>query len=206
MSEGGRQRLPYARISAAGIAPMRALEHYLNAESGLEAVLLELVRLRVSLMNGCAFCIGLHTHELRRHNEPQSRIDGVAGWRESDAYTERERAALAWAETLTRISGEVGEEPFRAVSAHFGDKELVDLSLAIASINAWNRLGVAFLPQWDERRVRGERKGNDADAAESDRGGGGVPRDDAAAGAAEAGVRAGEDDGGKVAVENEDAL
>ena len=158
MSERKQQRLGYTEIAPDGIAPMRPLEHYLNAMSGIEAVLLELVRLRVSQINGCAFCMGLHAHELLRHNEPEERIAGVAGWQASEAYTQRERAALAWAEVLTAAQGEVAEEQFAAVRAHFDEKQLVDLTLAIGSINAWNRLGIAFLPQWDEAKASRERR------------------------------------------------
>lgn len=167
MSETEQQRLDYTRIAPDGIGPMRKLEHYLNAESGLEPALLELVRLRVSLMNGCAFCIGLHTYELRRRNEPEDRIREVASWEATEAYTQRERVALRWAEILTHIQGDVPSVEFQAAREQFSDKELVDLSLAIASINAWNRLGVAFLPRWDESRpTRGRTSGAEKDARE----------------------------------------
>ena len=154
------QRLRYTELAPEAIAPLRRLEHYLNAECGLEAVLLELVRLRVSLLNGCDFCIGLHTHELRRHNEPPSRIEAVPVWRESDAFTKRERAGLRWAEVITNVQdGHAPDEEFAAVREHLDEKEVVDLTVAIASINAWNRLGIAFRPQWNEARASGPKAG-----------------------------------------------
>ncbi len=153
MSE--EQRLNYGELSPEGLGAMRGVEHYLNVGSGLGPVLLELVRLRASLMNGCSFCIGMHTHELRKHNEPDSRVEAVADWRESDAFTQRERAALEWAEVVTSLDGHVPDEAFAAVREHFTDKELVDLTMAIASINAWNRVAIAFRPKWDEQKAEG---------------------------------------------------
>ncbi len=156
------QRLKYAELSPDGIAAMRGVEHYLNVGSGLEAVLLELVRMRASLLNGCEFCIGMHTHELAKHHEPESRVSAVAGWRESDAFTERERAALAWTEVVTNVQeGHVSDYAFAAVREHFAEKELVDLTLAIASINAWNRMAIAFRPQWDAGKAGGSNSAND---------------------------------------------
>src|ERR1700729_3452957 len=96
-------RLKYTNLAPEGLAKMRELEHYLNTAAGLEASLRELVRLRVSLLNGCAYCIGLHTSELTKLNETTERIVGVADWRSLEIYTKRERAALAWAEAVTDI-------------------------------------------------------------------------------------------------------
>ena len=132
---------------------MRALEHYLNAATTLPSVLLELVRLRVSLQNGCAFCIGHHTSELRKHNEPDSRILPLRDWQGSDAFTPKERAALAWADSLTDIqTGHAPDADYAAVATFFHDKDLVDLTLAITSINAWNRISIAFRTEWDPDR------------------------------------------------------
>ena len=129
---------------------MRAVEHYLNAETALPAVLLELVRLRVSLLNDCEFCIGHHTDELRKHNEPESRIAALQDWPNSDAFTPRERAAFAWAESVTDIqSRHAADADYSAVTAFFQDKDLVDLTMAVASINAWNRMSIAFRAGWD---------------------------------------------------------
>jgi len=191
MSE--EQRLKYAEVSPEGLGAMRGVEHYLNVGSGLQPVLLELVRLRASLMNGCEFCIGLHTRELAKHNEPGSRLGAVARWRESDAFTATERAALAWTEVVTNVQdGHVPEESFAAVREHFADKELVDLTVAIASINAWNRMAIAFRAKWRGPEVRATAAGANVDEVPVNRS------------LSEDGERAVVgDDGGKVSVDEE---
>ena len=109
--------------------------------------------------------IDLHTAELRHHHEPQSRIDAVADWRGSDAFTPKERAALAWAETVTELQrSHVSDEDFAAVSEFFQEKDLADLTIAIANINAWNRLGVAFRLEWKPPVRRSAAKSEDAKA------------------------------------------
>jgi len=139
------ERLKYAELAPEGIAKMRALEHYLNTAAGLEPGLLELVRLRVSLLNGCAYCIGLHTAALEKQNESPDRIAEVAEWREVEGYTERERAALGWAEALTDIQeGHAPDVVYDALRAHFSDVETVNLTLAITTINAWNRISIGL--------------------------------------------------------------
>ena len=138
-------RLKYGELAPEGMARMRELEHYLNTGAGLELSLLGLVRLRVSLRNGCEYCIGLHATELKRLNEAAGRISGVADWRESDAYTQRERAALAWAEAVTDIQDEHAPDVvYDEVRAHFSEAETVNLTLAITTINAWNRIAIAL--------------------------------------------------------------
>jgi AhpD family alkylhydroperoxidase len=138
-------RLKYGQLAPEGLAKMRELEHYLNTASGLDASLRELVRLRVSLMNGCEYCIGLHTSELKKVNETEERIGGVAGWRSSQAYTKRERAALAWAEAVTDIQdGHAPDVVYDEVRANFSDVETVNLTLVISTINAWNRISIAL--------------------------------------------------------------
>lgn len=138
-------RLKYGELAPEGMAKMRALEHYLNTGTGLEPVLREMVRLRASLMNGCEYCIELHSGELRKLNESEERIGGVAEWRNSDLYTQRERAALAWAEAVTNIQeGHAPDVVYEAVRAHFTEVETVNLTLVIASINAWNRISIAL--------------------------------------------------------------
>lgn len=147
-------RLRYSEFAPEGIAHMRALEHYLNTSTALPVVLLELVRLRVSLQNGCNFCVGHHIHELRKHNEPESRINALRDWQTSDAFTLRERAALAWADSVTDLQTRHAEdEDYAAVETFFHEKDLVDLTLAIASINAWNRMAIAFRAEWDPNRA-----------------------------------------------------
>ncbi len=149
-------RLRYTEAAPEAYERLVALGHYLNTGTALEAVLLELVYLRASQMNGCGFCMGMHAAELRKHHEPESRIEAVAVWRESDAFTGRERAALAWAESVTDLSGHVPDEEFAAVSEFFEGKDLADLTFAIAGINAWNRLGVAFGAEWKPKVATGE--------------------------------------------------
>lgn len=142
-------RLPYTRLAPEAYQALTAVGHYLNTATALEPVLLGLVYLRASLLNGCGFCTGLHTAELLRHHEPQTRIDAVEHWIDSDAFTPRERAALAWTDAITNIQSSHGSDAeFAAVSEFFHEKDLVDLTFAIAQINAWNRLGVAFAAEW----------------------------------------------------------
>ena len=124
---------------------MTALEHYLNAESGLEPTLLGFVRLRCSLMNGCEYCIHLHTAELKKLNETAERIESLADWRSSDAYTQRERAAFAWSEAVTNIQdGHAPDAVYNEVLGHFSDVETVNLTLCITTINAWNRIAISL--------------------------------------------------------------
>ena len=138
-------RLKYWRLAPEGIAKMRELEHYLNNGAGLEASLRELVRLRVSLMNGCEYCVQFHTTELKKLNETAERIAAVEDWRSSDAYTKRERAALAWAEAITNIQdGHAADVLYEAVRTQFTNVETVNLTLVITTINAWNRITIAL--------------------------------------------------------------
>ncbi len=151
------ERLRYPEWAPEGIAAMRGVEHYLNAATALPTVLLELVRLRASLLNGCSFCVGHHTKELRKHGEPETRIEALRNWAGSDAFTPRERAALAWTDALTDIQESHASDPeYKAIATFFEGKDLVDLTLAAASINAWNRLSIAFAAQWDPTRGQGE--------------------------------------------------
>ena len=138
-------RLKYGQVAPDGMAKMHELEHYLNTGSGLEASLLGLVRLRASLMNGCEYCVHVHTAELRKLNETAERIATVADWRASEFYTQRERAALAWAEAVTDIQeGHAPNAVYDEVRAHFSDVETVNLTLAITTINAWNRIAISL--------------------------------------------------------------
>jgi AhpD family alkylhydroperoxidase len=122
---------------------MRGLETYLH-QSGLETSLLLLIKLRASQINGCAYCIDMHWKDLRAAGESEQRLYGLDAWDESPYYTARERAALAWTEAVTLIrEGHVSDEVYARVKPHFSDKELADLTLAVATINAWNRLAIA---------------------------------------------------------------
>jgi len=136
------QRLnPYA-AAPDGIAALVAVETYL-AGSGLDQRLALLVKTRVSQINGCEYCLHMHTEDLRKSGESEARIYLLDAWHESALYSPRERAALAWAESLTHIaSTRAPDEIFAEARKHFSEKEMVDLSIAIAMINAWNRLAI----------------------------------------------------------------
>jgi len=138
------QRLDYAKAAPDGVGVLRELERYLK-KSGLEPDLVELVKLRASQINGCAYCIDMHTKDARSRGESEQRLYGITAWRETPFYSERERAALAWTESLTRISDDqVPEEIYQQVKQHFTERELVDLTLAVIAINSWNRLAISF--------------------------------------------------------------
>lgn len=123
---------------------MAGLEHYVKA-STLERPLIELVKIRASQMNGCAYCLDMHTQDARAAGETEQRLHVIAAWQEAPFFNDRERAALAWTEAVTRISEtRAPDELFQRLRAHFSEKEIADLTLAIAAINAWNRLMTAF--------------------------------------------------------------
>jgi AhpD family alkylhydroperoxidase len=137
-------RLQYSLVAPGAVEAMRGVNKYL-AESGLDRRLMELVYLRVSQINGCAFCLEMHTRELRKLGERDERLDLIAGWREAPVFDEREKAAFAWAETLTHISAtHAPDDVYERVRAAFSEKELADLSVAIAQINSWNRIVIGF--------------------------------------------------------------
>ena len=130
-------------LSPAAYRAMLALEGHL-ATCGLERSLVHLLKLRVSQMNGCAFCIDMHWKDLRASGEGEQRLYGLDAWREAPWYSERERAALEWAEALTRITeGHASDAAYEKVRAHFAGKELSDLTFAVTTINAWNRLAIS---------------------------------------------------------------
>ena len=136
--------LNYAKASPGAYAAMRQLANFAH-ESGLDHKLLELVWLRASQINGCAFCIDMHTKDARAAGETEQRLYTVSVWRETEFFTESERAALAWTEATTRIAdGPVPEQLFHDLRRHFTDKQIVDLTMAIVSINGWNRLIAPF--------------------------------------------------------------
>jgi len=137
-------RVDYKKASPGAYQAMLALEAHIH-ECGLEAALLELVKLRVSQVNGCAFCLAMHARLARRAGVDPDRLDTIAAWRESPYFSERERQALAWAEAVTALGPEgVSDAAYAAAHAAFEDKELVDLTLAVVAINGWNRLAIAF--------------------------------------------------------------
>jgi len=123
---------------------MRGLEAYVR-QSGLEPSLLELVKTRASQLNGCAYCIDMHTKDARAHGETEQRLYALSTWRETPFFSERERAALAWTEAVTLVAdAPIDEDDYDDVREHFDEKSLADLTLAIVAINGWNRLSIAF--------------------------------------------------------------
>jgi AhpD family alkylhydroperoxidase len=123
---------------------MAALQVYANS-TGLEGPMMELVKLRASQINGCAYCIDMHTKDARAAGESEQRLYMLNAWREAPFYSDRERAALEWTESLTKLTeGHVPDAAYASVKPHFSDEELTNLSVAIVVINGWNRLCVAF--------------------------------------------------------------
>ena len=137
-------RLDYTKASPAAAKAMYALQAAVNA-SGLEPSLQELVKLRVSQINGCAYCIDLHSREATAKGEKPERLFLLDAWREAPVYTPRERAALGWAEALTLVSTtHVPDDVYAEARAHFEEAELVNLTLAVVAINGWNRFAIGF--------------------------------------------------------------
>jgi len=137
-------RLDYKRVAPDAVRVMRDLDNYVH-QSGLEPSLLELVKVRASQINGCAYCIDMHTKDARAGGETEQRLYALPAWQETPFYTDRERAALLWTEVLTHLPSEdVADEVYDLICEQFSEKELVDLTMAVVAINGWNRLGVAF--------------------------------------------------------------
>ena len=137
-------RLDYAKAAPGANTAMYAVEKYVR-DCGLERGLLELVKLRASQINGCAYCVDMHTKDARANGETEQRLYAVVVWREAPFFTERERAALAWTEAVTLVSREqVPDNVFEIARKEFSDKELVDLTMAVIAINGWNRLAISF--------------------------------------------------------------
>ncbi len=137
-------RLNYAHAFPEGVHGMIQLERAISG-SGLEELLLHLVKTRASQMNGCAYCIDMHTKDARAAGETEQRLYALLAWREGPFFTPRERAALEWTEALTNIQqGHAPDEVYEAVRKEFDEKELVRLTFAITQINAWNRLAIGF--------------------------------------------------------------
>jgi AhpD family alkylhydroperoxidase len=138
------RRIAYLQASAQLTKKLLDLSAQLH-ESGVERSLLDLVNIRASQQNGCAFCLDMHIKEARIHGERELRLHHVAIWRESTLFTERERAALAWTEALTELAEQgVPDELYERCRMHFSERELSDLTFAVGVINLWNRLNVAF--------------------------------------------------------------
>ena len=138
------KRLDYSKSAPGSAQAMYKLQKFVD-DSGLEQLMLELVKTRVSQINGCAFCLDMHTKDARALGETEQRLYALNAWRESPFYTDRERAALAWAEAITLISeSHASDEDYAAARQHFAEDELVKLTMAVITINGWNRLAIAF--------------------------------------------------------------
>src|SRR5689334_18421130 len=143
-------RIDVSRVDPKAYQAMYPLETYVR-QSGLEKPMLELVKMRASQINGCAYCLDMHTKDARAAGETEQRLYGLSAWEESPFYTARERAALLWTEAVTLIAEEhAPDKVFETVRQQFTEKELVDLTMAIVAINGWNRLAISF------RSVAGE--------------------------------------------------
>ena len=144
-----KPRLEYWKVAPGGYKAMMSLEAHLRAS--VDKALLHMVKLRASQINGCAYCIDMHWKDCRAAGETEQRLYGLDAWREASYYTDRERAAFEWTEALTSITeshgphgSHVPDAVYDAVRVQFSDKELVDLTWAVAAINAWNRVAIAF--------------------------------------------------------------
>jgi len=138
-------RLDPRKVAAPAYQAMLALEAYVTNHSGIEPALRELVKMRASQINGCAFCIDMHSKDARANGETEQRLYELDAWRETPFYSERERAALAWTESLTLVNeNHVPDSVYEEARKHFSEEELVNLTLLVVAINGWNRIAIAF--------------------------------------------------------------
>lgn len=139
-----KSRLNYNEVAPGALRAMMGLEKYVH-QSDLESSLVELVKMRASQLNECAYCIDMHSKDARKAGETEQRLYALSAWRETPFFSERERAALEWTEALTKLSStHVSDELYDSVKKHFSDEEMVVLTMSIVAINGWNRLGVGF--------------------------------------------------------------
>ncbi|HEY2033109.1 MAG TPA: carboxymuconolactone decarboxylase family protein [Rhizomicrobium sp.] len=138
------ERLNFYKAAPNGIKIMLEMEKYLH-ECGIEESLLHLVKMRASQINGCAFCLNMHSQDARKNGETEQRLYLLDAWRETELFSARERAALAWTEALTLISQtHAPDDVYGEANAHFSDSELANLTLLIGTINTWNRVAIGF--------------------------------------------------------------
>jgi AhpD family alkylhydroperoxidase len=137
-------RLDYYNIAPDAVKAILGVENYVRS-TNLEKSLLELVRTRASQVNGCAYCLDMHTKDARADGETEQRLYALPAWRETPFFSNRERAALAWTEAVTLVSeGHVPDEVYNEVKSQFTEKEIVELTLAVVAINSWNRLAISM--------------------------------------------------------------
>lgn len=138
-------RIPYDKVAPAGLKNLFAMEGYLTQKTGLDNKLRELVKIRVSQINGCAFCLNMHTQDARKIGETEQRLNVLVAWRETSLFTATEEAALALAEKLTRIAdNQISEVFYQEIRAFFDEKDFTDLVLLITQINTWNRISIVM--------------------------------------------------------------
>ncbi|MGB7258278.1 MAG: carboxymuconolactone decarboxylase family protein [Pseudolabrys sp.] len=150
-----QQRIDVTKVNPAAYKAVAALQAYVD-QSGLDKKMLNLIKIRASQINGCAFCLAMHTHEGRKLGESEDRMYLLDAWREAPFFTPRERAALAWTEAVTRVAdSHVPDEVYDEARKQFSEKEIVDLTAAVVSINTWNRLAIAFraTPQVESKKA-----------------------------------------------------
>jgi AhpD family alkylhydroperoxidase len=148
-----KPRIDFTKVSPRALQAMMGLQSYVN-NSGLEHSLLELVKMRASQINGCGYCLDMHTKDALAAGETAQRLFLLDAWREAPFYSERERAALEWTESLTLVSeNHVPDEVYAAARVHFSEEELVNLSLAVVAINGWNRLCIGFRREVGDYKV-----------------------------------------------------
>ena len=141
------ERLSAAKLAPDGYKALTAVETYLR-NCGLDQRLIELVKMRASQINGCAYCLAVHSRDARRRGESEQRLYLLDAWREAPIYTPRERAALAWTEAVTRVADtHAPDDVYEALRPHFSDKEIADLTILIGMINLWNRLAISSRSQ-----------------------------------------------------------
>jgi AhpD family alkylhydroperoxidase len=138
-----QQRINHLKIATEPVKALYSIGSYLE-KCGLEKSLIELVKIRVSQINRCAYCLDMHTQDARELGETEQRIYALSAWEETPFFSERERAGLAWTETVTHIGGGVSDEQFESAREQFSEKELTDLTWAVVAINSWNRLAISF--------------------------------------------------------------
>ena len=144
-----KSRIEYAQVAPGAVEAMHALEKYVRT-CGIEPKLLEFIKIRASQINGCAYCLDMHAKDVRSQSETEQRIYALNAWRETPFFTEKERAALSWTESVTQIStSHVPDEVYEIARQYYDEKELVNITLAVIAINGWNRLAISF------RRVPG---------------------------------------------------
>jgi AhpD family alkylhydroperoxidase len=150
------RRIPYYQASPDAVKQLSAIRPYIES-TNIQPRLRALVELRCSQINGCAYCVDMHSREAREAGETQQRLDCLCVWRETTFFDDRERAALAWAESVTLVSEtQVPDDVYEEAHKHFPDKDLVDLTLVIAMINAWNRMAISFRANPPKRSAKGD--------------------------------------------------